>query len=237
MSKFNSKSFKFTQADLNNCEIDLTGYITEGDKVAENIATKSKKTHLGINFDSEEYINDMELDNYLGNLEQYINDDEAPIDFKIEFPIFFIPFVARFRVEYGFEIGIEISTQNHFLSTDFYGEAHASASASAGIELGMVEFGGGLRGLFGYGRVGMKPFIDLKYFITKIEFYVKLATLKFQVFAYLILVLPRIKYIKIRFLYITIRIPIIMLIPTRFEIGSKWKKGLQKYISTTKELL
>ena len=69
MSKFNSKSFKFTQADLNNYEIDLTGYITEGDKVAENIAAKSKKTHLGINFDSEEYINDMKLDNYLGNLE------------------------------------------------------------------------------------------------------------------------------------------------------------------------
>ena len=142
--------------------------------------------------------------------------------------------MARFRLEYGFEIGIEIYTKNHYLCSHFYAEAHSCASVSAGIFLGIVEFGGGLRGLLGYGRVGMKPKIDFKYFLNKIEYYVKLATLKFQVFAYLLLPFPKIIWITIKFLFFSIRIPFIIFEQKRFEIGSQWTHGLQKYISTVK---
>jgi hypothetical protein len=170
----------------------------------------------------------------LESVDEYINKDETALELIIVSPIFFIPFIARFRLEYGFEIGIKIFTENHRLNTDFYGEAHSSASVTAGVYLGVLEFGGGLRGLLGYGRVGMMPFIDFKYLMSKIEYYVKLAALKFQVFAYLEMLFSRIKWISFRFVFITIRIPIILYLPTRFEIGSQWTHGLQKYISTTK---
>ena len=154
---------------------------------------------------------------------------------KITFPIFFIPFIARFRLEYGFEIGIEIYTKNHYLISHIYAEAHSCASASAGIFLGIVEFGGGLRGLLGYGRVGIKPQINFKYLINKMQYYVKLATLKFQVFAYLLLPFPDIIWINLRFLFFSIRIPFIVFVLKRFEIGDQWTTGLQKYISSEKE--
>jgi hypothetical protein len=234
MSKFETKSVKYDNEDLKYSQvINLTPDITD-DKDLNKIAETLQKYHLSVNFDQRDYIKTEDLEKFLESIEEFINKDEAPIDLFIVFPIFFIPFIARFRLEYGFEIGIKIFTENHRLITDFYGEAHSSASVSAGVELGVLEFGGGLRGLLGYGRVGMKPFIDFKYLMSKIEYYVKLATLKFQVFAYLEMLFPRIKWISFRFIFITIKIPIIIFIQTRFEIGSQWTQGLQKYISTTK---
>ena len=241
MSKFKTKSFKFTQEDIENIddiEFDLTTLILGSDyplinEVGGYIASKYG---LKTNFDAEDYLDIGSLEKLLDSLDQYINNDKELFELQIPFNIFFIPFMARFRIEYGFEIGIEIYTNNHYLITHLYAEAHSCASASAGIFLGIVEFGGGLRGLLGYGRVGMKPKINFKYLINKIQFYVKLATLRFQVFAYLLLPFPEIIWINLRFLFFTIRIPLIIFVEKRFEIGSQWTTGLQKYISSEKEL-
>ena len=236
MSTFKSKKVKFNQRDLKiRKEFDLTPLTNMNPdlidpEIAQDIADISKITFLSVNFDSEEYLNEAGLDEFIQSIDQFINDDEAPIEITVIFPIFFIPFIAKFRLEYGFELGIKISTENRFLNTDFYAEAHSCASASAGVFLGVVEFGGGLRGLLGYGRVGMMPYIDFKYLISKIRYYVKLATLKFQVFAYMIHIFPRIYWITFRFMFFTVKIPIIILEPTRFEIGSQWTKGLQQYL-------
>lgn len=235
LSRFKSKHFKMTQEDfLNIYEVDITEELT-GIDFTEKIPSKIKDI-IYVYFDAEEYLDTSELDKFLDTIEQFINNDETPIDFFVAFPIFFIPFIARFRIEYGFEIGINLYVEKHLLCTDIYGEAHSSASVSAGIELGVVEFGGGLRGLLGYGRIGMIPKIDFKYLKAKIEYYVKLATLKFQVFAYLMMLFPKIIWLKIRFLLFTIRIPFIIFVLTRFEIGSQWTKGLQKYLSFEKDI-
>ena len=241
MNKFQTKKFKFTQEDIiDNMQEEFISdlaqaFVEEYSSYFEPISQIAEKSDLKINFDAEEYLDAIGLDKFLDSLEEYINNDEAPIEIAIPFAIFFIPFMARFRLEYGFEIGIEIYTKNHYLCSHFYAEAHSCASASAGIFLGIVEFGGGLRGLLGYGRIGMKPKIDFKYFLNKIEYYVKLATLKFQVFAYLLLPFPKIIWISIKFLFFNIRIPFIIWEQKRFEIGSQWTKGLQKYLSSEKE--
>ena len=238
LSRFRSKHYKWDQKDLLGLdpEIDISQDVTGLDLNFTEKIPDLIKDKLSINFDAEEFLNSNVLDKFLGSIEEYINNDEAPIDIFIIFPIFFIPFIARFRLEYGFEIGINIYIEKHMLCTEFYGEAHSSASVSAGVFLGIVEFGGGLRGLLGYGRIGMIPKIDFKYLKAKIEFYVKLATLKFQVFAYLMMLLPKILWIKIRFLFLTIKIPIIILELKRFEIGSQWTNGLQLKLSTEKEI-
>ena len=235
LSRFKSKHFKWDQEDLlHSYEIDITKELI-GLDFTNKIPSKIKDI-MSVNFDAEEYLDTRSLDKFLEKIDEYINNDETPIDFFVIFPIFFIPFIARFRLEYGFEIGINLYIEKHFLCTEFYGEAHSSASVSAGICLGVVEFGGGLRGLLGYGRVGMIPKIDFKYLKAKIEYYVKLATLKFQVFAYLMMLFPKIIWIKIKFIFFTIRIPFIIFELKRFEIGSQWTKGLQTYLSFEKDI-
>ena len=238
LSKFKTKSFKFTQEDIekNEYDYDLTTLILGiDDPLINNVGEYASKLGVGINFDAEDYLDLSSLEKLLGSLDKYMNNDKTLFEIDIPFAIFSIPFIARFKLEYGFEIGIEIYTKNHYLISHLYAEAHSCASASAGIYLGTVEFGGGLRGLLGYGRVGIKPNINFKYLINKIEFYVKLATLRFQVFAYLLLPFPEIIWINVRFLFITIRIPFIIFVQKRFEIGSQWTTGLQKYISYEKE--
>jgi hypothetical protein len=237
LSRFKPKHFKWNQEDLSHSysyDIDITGEITGIDLF--NYIPGKIKDIMSVNFDAEEYLNTSFLDKYLDKFDEYINNDETQIDYFIMFPIFYIPFIARFRLEYGFEIGINLYIENHLLCAEIYGEAHSSASVSACLELGVIEFGGGLRGLLGYGRVGMIPKIDFKYLKAKIEYYVKLTTLKFQVFAYLMMPFPRIRWTKIRFLFFTIRIPLIVFEPTRFEIGSQWTKGLQAYLSFEKDI-
>ena len=238
LSRFKSKHFKWDQKDiLANNEIDMSKETEE--QLGLNITNKIPdiiKDIIPIDFDAEEYLDTKALDKFLDSIDEFINNDEAPIDIFIIFPIFFIPFIARFRLEYGFEIGINLYVEKHLLCTEIYGEAHSSASVSAGIFLGIVEFGGGLRGLLGYGRIGMIPKIDFKYLKAKIEYYVKLATLKFQVFAYLMMLFPEIIWIKIKFIFFTIRIPFIIFVLKRFEIGSQWTKGLQTYLSFEKDI-
>jgi hypothetical protein len=241
LSRYKSKHFKWDQEDLlyflySNI-LDITEELEELEEYdSKDKNPSTKKDKINVDFDAEEYLDTSSLVKFLEKIDEYINNDETPIDFFVIFPIFFIPFIARFRLEYGFEIGINLYIEKHFLCTEFYGEAHSSASVSAGIWLGVVEFGGGLRGLLGYGRVGMIPKIDFKYLKAKIEYYVKLATLKFQVFAYLMMLFPKIKWLKIRFLFFSIRIPIIIFELTRFEIGSQWTKGLQAYLSFEKDI-
>lgn len=234
LSIFEDKSFKITEQDFYSPneikEIDLANL-----KFPEysGVSNFIKLSGIEANFDAEDYINTDKLEKFLNSIDKYMSNEDATLwEREIPVPLFGIPFILRFKIEYGFEFGVTISTNNHNLISHLYAEVHSCASATGGINLGIMEFGGGLRGLLGYGKAGIKINFNLKYLTSVVEYYYKLATARFQVFAYFEIPFPKIYWIKVRFLFVTVRIPFIKYEPKRFEVGSKWTNGLQKnYLS------
>ena len=228
LSRFQEKTFKITEQNFqSNKEIDLMDWDNPWDSKDSNIF---KSSGIGIDFDAEEYMKaDNDDEKFINSIEEIMNNEDATLwETRIPVPLFGLPFIIRIRIEFGFEFGITISTANHNLISHLYAEAHSSVSAAGGLYLAALEFGGGLRGLLGYGKVGIKPDFNLKYLTSEIVYYYKLATARFQVFAYFEMLFPKIYWIKVKFLFVSVRIPIIFYEMKRFEVGSKWTKGLQK---------
>jgi hypothetical protein len=139
--------------------------------------------------------------------------------YQIVIMVLFIPFNFKLAFDYGFEYGIEFGTKDLAIYVDAFGEAYASVYATAGVGFGILEFGAGIGGDLGRGRVAIRPIFSLKSFSVELDAYIRISAFNFKVLVTMTYPVIKLKKIKIkicRWLKITIYIPIIVPVTRRY---------------------
>ena len=133
--------------------------------------------------------------------------------YEIVIMVLFIPFHFKLAFNYGFEYGIEFGTKDLAIYVDAFGEAYASVDATAGVGFGILEFGAGITGDLGRGRVAIRPIFSLKSFSVDLDAHIRIKAFSFGVVVTMTYPTIELKKVKIkicRWLKITILIPIIV---------------------------